>query len=129
MDEPSSALDPRAEDALFQAIRDRQGRATTILITHRLANVRHADRIFVLHHGALVEAGTHDDLVAAAAGTPNCSALQAAGYLDPHRQPANPGNPSWTPTFPRLPHRHSPPVSSDPGGRSTRSSPSWHSWS
>jgi ATP-binding cassette subfamily B protein len=52
MDEPSSALDPRAEDALFQGIRDRQGRATTILITHRLANVRHADRIYVLHHAA-----------------------------------------------------------------------------
>src|SRR5581483_11634458 len=48
MDEPSSALDPRAEHALFQAIRDRQGRATTILITHRLANVRHANVIHVL---------------------------------------------------------------------------------
>ncbi|MBO4205599.1 ATP-binding cassette domain-containing protein, partial [Micromonospora echinofusca] len=47
MDEPSSALDPRAEDALFQAIRDRQGHRITILITHRLANVRHADRIYV----------------------------------------------------------------------------------
>lgn len=51
MDEPSSALDPRAEDALFQAIRDRQGTATTILITHRLANVRHADVIYILDRG------------------------------------------------------------------------------
>jgi ATP-binding cassette subfamily B protein len=80
MDEPSSALDPRAEDALFQAIRDRQGRATTILITHRLANVRHADRIFVLHHGALVEAGSHDELVAAGGRYAELFALQAAGY-------------------------------------------------
>ncbi|MFG1650621.1 ABC transporter ATP-binding protein [Micromonospora sp. NPDC049275] len=80
MDEPSSALDPRAEDALFQAIRDRKGRATTILITHRLANVRHADRIFVLHHGRLVEAGSHDDLVAAGGRYAELFALQAAGY-------------------------------------------------
>lgn len=80
MDEPSSALDPRAEDALFQTIRDRRGRATTILITHRLANVRHADRIFVLHHGRLVEAGTHADLVATGGRYAELFALQAAGY-------------------------------------------------
>ncbi|MGC4890611.1 ATP-binding cassette domain-containing protein [Micromonospora sp. DT227] len=80
MDEPSSALDPRAEEALFQAIRERQGRATTILITHRLANVRHADRIFVLHDGALVEEGGHDDLVAAGGRYAELFALQAAGY-------------------------------------------------
>ncbi|GIJ23547.1 ABC transporter ATP-binding protein [Micromonospora lutea] len=80
MDEPSSALDPRAEDALFQAIRDRRGRATTILITHRLANVRHVDRIFVLHHGRLVEEGTHDELVAAGGRYADLFTLQAAGY-------------------------------------------------
>ncbi|MFG1779436.1 ATP-binding cassette domain-containing protein [Micromonospora sp. NPDC049051] len=84
MDEPSSALDPRAEDALFQAIRDRQGRATTILITHRLANVRHADRIFVLHDGALVEAGSHAELVAAGGRYAELFALQAAGYDGSH---------------------------------------------
>ncbi|MFD2762741.1 ATP-binding cassette domain-containing protein [Micromonospora eburnea] len=89
MDEPSSALDPRAEDALFQAIRDRQGRATTILITHRLANVRHADRIYVLHHGSLVEAGTHDELTAARGRYAELFALQAAGY-DTTQEAANP---------------------------------------
>ncbi|MFI5953713.1 ABC transporter ATP-binding protein [Cryptosporangium sp. NPDC051539] len=80
MDEPSSALDPRAEDALFQAIRDRHGVATTILITHRLANVRHADRIYVLHLGALVESGTHADLIAAGGRYADLFALQASGY-------------------------------------------------
>ena len=80
MDEPSSALDPRAEDALFQAIRDRQGVATTILITHRLANVRHADRIYVLHHGGLVESGNHHELVADPGRYAELFALQAAGY-------------------------------------------------
>lgn len=80
MDEPSSALDPRAENALFQAIRDRQGTATTILITHRLANVRHADRIFVLHGGVLVETGNHDELVASGGRYAELFAMQAAGY-------------------------------------------------
>jgi ATP-binding cassette subfamily B protein len=80
MDEPSSALDPRAENALFQSIRDRQGRLTTILITHRLANVRHADVIYVLHHGRLVEAGPHDELVARGGRYAELFALQAAGY-------------------------------------------------
>jgi len=81
MDEPSSALDPRAEDTLFQAIRGRQGRRTTILITHRLANVIHADRIFVLHDGALVEQGTHAELLAVEGRYAQLFALQAAGYL------------------------------------------------
>lgn len=80
MDEPSSALDPRAEDALFQAIRDRQGSTTTILITHRLANVRHADRIFVLHDGSLQESGSHDELLALGGRYAELFALQAAGY-------------------------------------------------
>jgi ATP-binding cassette subfamily B protein len=80
MDEPSSALDPRAEDALFQALRSRQGRRTTILITHRLANITHANQIFVLDHGALTEAGTHTELMAAAGTYAQLFTLQAAGY-------------------------------------------------
>ncbi len=80
MDEPSSALDPRAEDALFQALRDRQGRHTTILITHRLANITHANRIFVLDRGVLIEAGTHRELMATGGTYAQLFTLQAAGY-------------------------------------------------
>ncbi len=80
MDEPSSALDPRAEHALFQSIKDRHGRATTILITHRLANVRHADVIYVLDHGQLIEAGSHDELVALGGRYAELFGMQAAGY-------------------------------------------------
>jgi ATP-binding cassette subfamily B protein len=90
MDEPSSALDPRAEDALFQAIRGRQGQATTILITHRLANVRHADRIYVLHHGSLVEAGNHRDLMTAGGRYAELFRLQAAGYTSVDPLPTGP---------------------------------------
>ncbi|WP_239175877.1 ABC transporter ATP-binding protein [Actinoplanes cyaneus] len=82
MDEPSSALDPRAEDTLFQAIRGRQGRRTTILITHRLANVTHADRIFVMHHGRLIEEGTHAELIAAGGRYAELFGLQASGYIN-----------------------------------------------
>jgi ATP-binding cassette subfamily B protein len=80
MDEPSSALDPRAEDALFQALRGRQGDKTTILITHRLANVTHADRIYVMHEGAMEETGTHAELMAAGGRYAELFTLQAAGY-------------------------------------------------
>ena len=40
-----------------------------LLVTHRLSTVRHAQRIAVLHHGQLVESGTHDDLMALGDGT------------------------------------------------------------
>jgi ATP-binding cassette subfamily B protein len=83
MDEPSSALDPRAEHALFQALRDRQGSKTTILITHRLANITHADQILVMEHGVLIEAGTHQQLMAAEGVYEQLFSLQASGYRTP----------------------------------------------
>jgi ATP-binding cassette, subfamily B, bacterial len=80
MDEPSSALDPRAEDALFQDLRARQGVHTTILITHRLANVVHSDVIYVMHEGSVVETGTHKQLLSMGGRYADLFALQAAGY-------------------------------------------------
>ncbi len=81
MDEPSSALDAKAEDQLFSVVRERRGKATTILITHRLANVRHADRIYVMDRGRLIAEGNHDDLMAHADPTyRDLFELQAAGY-------------------------------------------------
>jgi ATP-binding cassette subfamily B protein len=83
MDEPSSALDPHAEHALFQSIRDRRGLKTTVLITHRLANVRHADVIHVLERGQLLESGSHEQLIAAGGRYARMFAIQAAGYQEP----------------------------------------------
>ena len=60
MDEPSSALDPRAEHALFQAIRDRQGKQTTILITHRPPLLQLVKRIILLDKGKVVADGGRD---------------------------------------------------------------------
>jgi len=79
-DEPSSALDARAEHAMFQQLRRRPDR-TVVLITHRLANVRHADQIYVLHHGRIVQHGTHDELVTAGGLYQELFHLQASGYL------------------------------------------------
>jgi ATP-binding cassette subfamily B protein/ATP-binding cassette subfamily C protein len=81
-DEPSAALDARAEHALFQQLDRRPDRAV-VLITHRLANVRHADHIYVLHHGRLVEHGTHYQLMALGGRYADLFGLQASGYFDP----------------------------------------------
>ncbi|MFY1615635.1 ABC transporter ATP-binding protein [Micromonospora sp. WMMD736] len=78
-DEPSAALDARAEHALFQHLRRRPDRAV-VLITHRLANVRHADRIFVMDQGRLVQQGNHDELMAAGGLYRELFELQASGY-------------------------------------------------
>jgi ATP-binding cassette subfamily B protein len=82
MDEPSSALDAPAEAALFAAVRARQGHQTTVLITHRLANVKHADRIYVLHNGQLVDEGSHRELIAHDGLYRTWFELQRIGYLD-----------------------------------------------
>lgn len=80
-DEPSAALDARAEHALFAALRAGAPDRITVLITHRLANVRHADHIYVLHGGRIVEHGGHLDLLAAGGSYAELFELQATGYL------------------------------------------------
>jgi len=84
-DEPSAALDARAEHALFSALREKAAGRTVVLITHRLANVRHADRIYVMHEGRIVEYGTHDELMAAPTRYAELFTLQASGYLPRQR--------------------------------------------
>ncbi|KAB1907099.1 ABC transporter ATP-binding protein [Micromonospora sp. AMSO1212t] len=87
-DEPSAALDARAEHALFQHLRRHPDRAV-VLITHRLANVRHADRILVMDHGRLVQSGDHDTLMAQGGLYRELFELQAAGYLAGSAEPAD----------------------------------------
>ena len=79
-DEPSAALDARAEHALFAQLRRRPDR-TVVLITHRLANVRHADRIYVMQRGAVVQEGDHATLMAQGGLYRELFDLQASGYL------------------------------------------------
>jgi ATP-binding cassette, subfamily B, bacterial len=72
-DEPTAHLDARAEYGMCQRLRELAAGRTLVLVTHRMASVRDADRIYVLDHGSVVEQGSHTELVAAAAGTPHCS--------------------------------------------------------
>ena len=76
LDEATSALDAGAEARVQDALdRLSQGR-TTLVIAHRLSTVRGADRIYVLKDGAVVEAGTHDSLMAEGGVYAELSALQ-----------------------------------------------------
>ena len=62
MDEATSALDAKTEYDLVKAVTDRG--ITCIVIAHRLSTIRDCDEIIVLHHGDVVERGTHDELYA-----------------------------------------------------------------
>ena len=81
LDEPTAALDPRAEYELFESIRSLfQGRSV-LLISHRFSSVRSADRIYVLERGRLVEHGTHDELLVKDGIYAELFTLQASAYL------------------------------------------------
>ena len=63
LDDALSAVDTRTEAELLAALESRRGRRTTLLVTHRLASVVHADRICVFDRGRIVQAGTHRELL------------------------------------------------------------------
>jgi ATP-binding cassette subfamily B protein len=63
LDEATSSLDSESENLVQQALETLMERRTSIIIAHRLATVRTADRIFVVKDGKIVEHGTHDELV------------------------------------------------------------------
>jgi ATP-binding cassette, subfamily B, bacterial len=63
LDEPTAALDVRAETELFERFLELTKEVTTILVSHRLSSVRHADRIVVIDGGRVAEDGTHDELM------------------------------------------------------------------
>ncbi|WP_225096544.1 ABC transporter ATP-binding protein [Streptomyces sp. CoH27] len=78
VDEPTAALDARAELEVFEKIRALAGSGqTVVLITHRLASVRHADLVHVLERGRLVESGTPQELLARGGVYAELYALQA----------------------------------------------------
>jgi ATP-binding cassette subfamily B protein len=80
LDEPTAALDARAEAEVFTRFKSLAEGTTAVLISHRFSTVRMADRIVVLADGKVVEAGTHEELMAEAGRYAELFELQAAGY-------------------------------------------------
>ena len=80
MDEPTAALDARAEYALFSSIRGHAKGRSILIITHRLASARHADRIYVLHEGRVIEQGRHPELMELGGQYAELYNLQASQY-------------------------------------------------
>jgi ATP-binding cassette subfamily B protein len=80
LDEPTAALDAEAEHAVFKRFRELSEGRTTIVISHRFPTVRMARQIIVLEQGALVESGSHEELLALDGRYARMFALQAQGY-------------------------------------------------
>ncbi len=80
LDEPTAALDARAEYEVFSRFADLTQGKIAVLISHRFSTVRMADRILVLENGQVLEEGGHDELIAAGGRYAELFGLQAAGY-------------------------------------------------
>ena len=80
LDEPTAALDARAEFEVFQRFTELTRGKMAVLISHRFSTVRMADRILVLENGEVKEDGTHEALLAARGTYAELFTLQAAGY-------------------------------------------------
>ncbi len=81
LDEPTAALDARAEHEVFVRFAELIKGKTGVLISHRFSTVRMADRILFLEHGQLLEIGSHEELLAKKGKYAELFRLQAKGYL------------------------------------------------
>ncbi|MES1242249.1 MAG: ABC transporter ATP-binding protein [Acidobacteriota bacterium] len=80
LDEPTAALDARAELGVFQRFKELSEGRTAVLISHRFSSVRMADRILVLVDGEVEAMGTHEELLAQGGRYAELFELQAVGY-------------------------------------------------
>ncbi|GAA4920959.1 ATP-binding cassette subfamily B protein [Stackebrandtia albiflava] len=82
LDEPSAGLDAAAEQAVHDRLREYRKGATSVLISHRMGAVRHADRIVVLQEGVITEEGDHASLMRAGGEYARLFSIQAANYVE-----------------------------------------------
>jgi len=80
LDEPTSGLDAESERLVIEALEHAASKRTTLVIAHRLASIRFADRIVVMERGRIVEEGTHRSLLARNGKYAHFHALQAGSF-------------------------------------------------
>lgn len=80
LDEPTAALDARAEHEVFQRFSELIEGKAAVIISHRFSTVRMADRILFLEHGQLLELGSHEELIKKDGKYAELFHLQAQGY-------------------------------------------------
>ncbi|GAA1011102.1 multidrug ABC transporter permease [Acrocarpospora pleiomorpha] len=83
LDEPSSGLDAEAEHEVHTRIATLRSGRTSVLVSHRLGSIRHADTLAVLHDGVFAEVGPHNELMTRNGLYARLFKLQASGYRDP----------------------------------------------
>lgn len=81
-DEPTSKMDVMSEKKVFDFVADNFSQQTTVLISHRLANVVHCDRIFYMNKGRIIESGTHSELMELQGEYARMFNMQSAQYKE-----------------------------------------------
>ena len=85
LDEPTAALDPIAENEIYLQYRDMTQGKTSLFISHRLASTRFCDRILFLKDGRIIEAGSHDELIALGGEYAKLYEIQSCWYRDDYK--------------------------------------------
>ena len=80
LDEPTSHVDPKAEEEIFEEIINYAEKKILFLISHRFSTVRRADKIYVVDKGEIIEEGSHEKLMKLKGRYAQLFELQAKGY-------------------------------------------------
>ena len=80
LDEPTAAIDAKAESEIFERVEQLAEDKTVLIISHRFSTVRNADKIYVLESGKIKESGSHEELMKQAGTYATLFSLQAKGY-------------------------------------------------
>ncbi len=80
LDEPTAAIDAKAESEIFNKVENLSKDKTVIIISHRFSTVRNADKIYVIENGQIIESGSHKQLLAKEGQYASLFKLQAKGY-------------------------------------------------